>query len=365
MEKKWAIVGAGNGGHAFAAWLSMQGVNVSIYDFDQKTVDRLNELGGVTVEGNGHIGDKPFEGFAKIDFASTDIEKVIEGREVIFMILPSIYHKATAEKMAPYLADGQTVILNPIAPLGPIEFEKAIRDKGCKADITIAAACTLLFATRLVEVGHSFINGQKIDVAIAAYPASKNAKVEALTKPYFPQFRYVQDILQVGFDNLNCEYHPGPTLLYTAMIEKGLDFEYYIDYVPSQIKLVEAIDRERMELCRIYGYEGAHDTEQCFRDMYGYEGDLYTMITNADCYKGIKGPKSFKGLRYLEEDVPFALRAIQTLAKIAKVETPAIDAVVGLAYVLHGDHLKEGRTMEALGFTPETTVADVMKMCRG
>ena len=345
MEKKWAIVGAGNGGHAFAAWLSMQGVNGSIYDFDQKTVDRLNEPGGVTVEGNGHIGDKPFEGFAKIDFASTDIGKVIEGREVIFMILPSIYHKATAEKMAPYLADGQTVILNPIAPLGPIEFEKAIRDKGCKADITIAAACTLLFATRLVEVGHSFINGQKIDVAIAAYPASKNAKVEALTKPYFPQFRYVQDILQVGFDNLNFEYHPGPTLLYTAMIEKGLHFEYYIDYVPSQIKLVEAIDQERMELCRIYGYEGAHDTEQCFRDMYGYEGDLYTMITNADCYKGIKGPKSFKGLRYLEEDVPFALRAIQTLAKIAKVETPAIDAVVGLAYVLHGDHLKEGRTM--------------------
>lgn len=356
--KRWAIIGAGNGGQAFAAYLSMMGVEIALYDTFQSTVDALNEKGGVYLSGNGKL-----TGFGKIAFASTDIQKVMEGAEVIWVVLPSLYHKGIAEKMAPYLADGQTVILNPIAPLGTMEFRKVLDDCGCKADITLAGSCTLLFACRLSSNGNVFVNGQKNEVAIAAYPSSRNDQVEALTKPYIPEFKFAKDILKVSFDNMNFEFHPGPTMLYTAMIEKGIDFEYYIDYVPSQVKLIEAIDKERMALCKAYDVE-AVDATETFRDMYGYEGDLYQMVTNADCYKGIKGPKSLK-VRYLMEDVPYALRAIQTLAKIAGIKTTAIDTVVNLAYILLGDELDEGRTPENLGLDENTTVADVIAMCRG
>ena len=358
-KKRWAIVGAGNGGQAFAGYLSMLGVDIAIYDNFQTTVDALNEQGGVYLEGNGKK-----TGFGKILFASTDIAKVIEGAELIWVIVPSIYHKGIAEKLAPHLVDGQTIIINPTAPLGPMEFDKVLKDNGCTANITLAASCTLLFACRLQKPGTVFINGQKQNVTIAAYPSTKNAQVEALTKDYIPEFEFVQDILAVSFDNMNFEFHPGPTLLYTAMIEKGIPFEYYIDYVPSQVKLIEAIDAERMELCRVYGVNGVQNATETFRTMYGYEGDLYQMVTNADCYKGIKGPKSLK-VRYLLEDVPYALRAIQTLAKIAGVKTTAIDTVVNLAYILLGDELDEGRTARNLGLSENTTVDDIIKMCRG
>ena len=357
--KRWAIIGAGNGGQAFAAYLSMMGIDIALYDTFQNTVDALNDLGGVTLSGNGKK-----TGFGKIAFASTDIAKVVAGAEVIWVILPSIYHRSIAEKMAPCLQDGQTIILNPIAPLGPMEFRKALDDCGCKAEITLAASSTLLFACRLSAPGHVFINGQKQAVSIAAYPSSGNSKVEALVKAYIPEFNFVQDILSVSFENLNFAFHPGPTLLYTAMIEKGIDFEYYIDFVPSQTKLIEAIDRERMELCKIYGVTNAVDAEETFRMMYGYQGSLYEMITHADCYKGIKGPKSL-AVRYLMEDVPYALRAIQALAKVAKVDTPAIDAVVSLAYILLGDKLDEGRTAKNLGISEDATVEDIIKLCRG
>ncbi len=358
QTKRWAIIGAGNGGQAFAAYFSMMGVDVALYDTFQSTVDALNEKGGVELSGHSkHIG------FGKIAFASTDIEKVMDGAEVIWVVLPSLYHKGIAQKMAPYLKDGQTVILNPIAPLGPMEFRKALDDSGCRADITLAASCTLLFACRLKCNGEVMINGQKNEVKIAAYPSSKNAAVEALVKDYVPEFKFVKDILEVSFDNLNFEFHPGPTMLYAAMIEKGIDFEYYIDYVPSQVKLVEAIDKERLALCAAYGVE-AVDTAETFRNMYGYSGDLYEMLTHAECYKGIKGPKSLK-VRYLMEDVPYALRAIQTLAKIAHIQTTAIDTVVNMAYILLGDELDEGRTPENLGLSSDTTVEDIITMCRG
>ncbi len=358
-KKRWAIIGAGNGGQAFAAYFSMKGIDVAIYDVFQNTVDALNEQGGVYLEGCSDL-----TGFGKILFASTDIAKVVEGAEVIWVILPSIYHKDMAKKLAPCLKDNQTVIINPMAPLGPMEFKKTLDDCNCKANVTIAGSCTLLFACRLKKPGTVYVNGQKQTVTIAAYPSTKNDQVEALTRPYIPEFEFVQDILSVSFDNVNFEFHPGPTMLYTAMIEKGIPFEYYIDYVPSQVKLIEAIDAERMNLCEIYGVKNVVNATETFRKMYGYEGDLYSMITTAECYKGISGPKSLK-VRYLLEDVPYALRAIQSLAKVAKVKTTAIDTVVNLAYILLGDELDEGRTLENLGLSEATTVEDIIKMVRG
>ena len=85
------------------------------------------------------------------------------------------------------------------------------------------------------------------------YPSRKNSVVLAAIQRYLPEYRMAPDILMVSLDNLNFEFHPGPTLLYTAMIENGIDFEYYSDFTPSQARLIEAIDQERLALCRAYG----------------------------------------------------------------------------------------------------------------
>ena len=102
LSKSFAIIGAGNGGQAFAAYLSLKGHSVKIYDVSQKTVDILQEKGGVLLEGNSDV-----VGFGKIMLASTDLKEVIRGADIVMVVLPSIYHKDMAEKMAPYLEDGQ------------------------------------------------------------------------------------------------------------------------------------------------------------------------------------------------------------------------------------------------------------------
>ena len=73
MQKPIAIIGAGNGGQAFAGYLSLHGREVKIFDVVQATVDRLTELGGVTLSGNSDV-----TGFGKIQLASTDIGAVME-----------------------------------------------------------------------------------------------------------------------------------------------------------------------------------------------------------------------------------------------------------------------------------------------
>lgn len=77
-NKPIAIIGAGNGGQTTAAWLSNQGYQTRIFDVMEDTVAKLNELGGVNIYGN-----TDFPGFGKIQFATTDIAKAIDGCEVI------------------------------------------------------------------------------------------------------------------------------------------------------------------------------------------------------------------------------------------------------------------------------------------
>lgn len=70
MGKPMAIIGAGNGGQAFAGYLSLLGRTVKIFDVVQNTVDKLTKLGGVVLEGHSDV-----TGFGKIELASTDIGK--------------------------------------------------------------------------------------------------------------------------------------------------------------------------------------------------------------------------------------------------------------------------------------------------
>ena len=46
MKNHIAIVGAGNGGQAFAGYLSLMGERIKIFDVIPATVEKLNEVGG-------------------------------------------------------------------------------------------------------------------------------------------------------------------------------------------------------------------------------------------------------------------------------------------------------------------------------
>ena len=96
MKEHIASIGAGNGGQAFAGYFSLMGDQIKIFDVVPATVDKLNEIGGVLIEGNSK-----YKGFGKIELASCCMEEVVDGAKLIFFVLPSLYHADMARKMAP------------------------------------------------------------------------------------------------------------------------------------------------------------------------------------------------------------------------------------------------------------------------
>jgi len=356
VGKMISIIGAGNGGQAFAGYLSLQDWKVKLYDISQETVDILNKKGGVHIEGSANV-----EGFGEILLASTDIGEVINGTKIILVTLPSIYHKEIARKIAPYLVDGQFIMLNPCTALGAVEFRKELNDCTCTADILLGCTSTLLFACRAIEIGRVIVAGQKASITASTYPSCNNAIAAKIFKDIIPQAQFCGDIIQIGLDNIGALVHPGPTILNTGRIESGTEFEYYLDITPTQGLLVDRLDEERMAIARAFGLT-VKSLVDIYEALYQIKGkNVYEVLTGCDAYNGIKGPTTLR-TRYLLEDVPYGLCAFQTLGIIAGVPTPCIDALITLARKIIPE-MEEGRTPENLGLEG-VSKEEFIKSCR-
>jgi opine dehydrogenase len=177
-----------------------------------------------------------------------------------------------------------------------------------------------------------------------------------------PQIHFKNDIIYNGLENMNALVHPGPVLMNIGRIESGATFEYYTDMTPSQCKLIEVLDKERIALGTACGFD-IPDFVASFKELYPetYGNTVYEVLTNNPSYKGIKAPTTIRN-RYLYEDVPYSLQAFQSLGKILGVTTPCIDSLITLArYMIPS--LKDGSTLDNLGLTG-ITKEEFLKICR-
>lgn len=348
MKQTWAILGGGNGGQAIAGHLAMQGERVRLYDVVPATVAALNEKGGIQLH-------HALEGFGPLEFATDDIGAAMDGADVVMMVLPSIYHESMAAKIIPHLRDGMVVFLHPEASCGAIAFRRAMDEAGCRAKIVLGAAETLLYSTRIQSPGEVYIFGVKADVPMAALPATDNEALTAAIRPALPSFHLVDNVLLTSLGNINAMMHPAPMLLNTARIEAEpfTPYEYYHEgMTPSIGKFVEAMDRERIAVAAAYGHS-LRSIREDYVAMYAC-GDkdtpLYQLCKNNPGYEGIMTARTLR-TRYVLEDIPYSLVAIQALAQVAGVATPCIDATVTLGRTILAGEMDEGRTAERLGLT--------------
>ena len=346
MAKTWAIIGGGNGGQTMAAHLGILGQNVRLYDVMQSTVDILNKKGGIQAH-------HAVEGFGKLEFAATDMGKVMDGADIIMLVLPSIYHKNITEKMVPHLKDGMVVLLHPESSAGAIAFRKVMQDMNCTADVVVGAASTLLYSTRINSHGDVYVFGLKSDVPMAALPAKDNPRLEAAIRPVIPAFRIVKNTLYTSLGNLNAMMHPAPMLLNTSRIEAEpfVPFGYYHEGItPSVGKYVEAMDAERIAVAKELGFT-LRNVRADYVAMYecGTEDmTLSQLVKNNKGYDGIMCANTL-ATRYVLEDIPYSLEPIRAIARCAGSATPCIDAIITLARTILGEKLDEGRTAAALG----------------
>ncbi len=349
---KIAVIGAGNAGSTVAAHLKLLGKDVSLYDVAENQLIPILESGN-TVHLSGALD---VSGEARIDLVTMNISEAVEGAELIICTTPAHVHKFVAKDLAPHLVSGQFLLLNPGRTGGVLEVRKVLEEQGCRADVTVVEAQTILYACRK-DGANINVFGVKEEVACAGLPGKNMPRFFEIIQSVFPQFQPAKGgVWDTSLNNIGMLFHPAPTLLNLGRMESGQPFDYYIDgFSPSVADTVEKLDADRLKVAQAMGVTPPTTVEWLKNNYHTTGENLYEALQNNEAYRGIKAPmlsgvEAKMGLRYVIEDVPSGLVPVSELGKKFGVETPAIDAVIALADVMfNADFRATGRNLQRLG----------------
>jgi opine dehydrogenase len=359
---RFAVFGAGHGGKAMAAHLSIMGAEVTLYNRTWKHVEVIAQRGGIALSGDAGAPN----GFGELALVTSDVEEALYGNDVIFVVVPAFAHAELARRMAPHLVDGQIMILNPGRTLGAFEFRKVLYDSGCTARVAVAETQTFIFASRSTGPAQAYIHRVKEAVPLAALPAFDTPVVLAAIKDYYPEFIDGKTVLHTGLNNIGAVFHPTIMINNIGRIEStDGEFEFYYDGVtPTVAKLMEAVDRERINVGKALGID-LLTAQEWLKLAYDAEGDdLHQAIHNQGGYRGIKAPTTINH-RYVNEDIPMSLVPLASLGNKFGIRVRAMESVIRLACIARGvDYWAIGRTVENLEIDT-VQLKELFRICRG
>lgn len=343
----YTVIGSGHGGKAMAAHLALMGFPVTLYNRTPEHIAAIKKRGGIDLEsyeGGPH-------GFGRLACVTAQMDEALFDADIVMIVVPSTAHAEIAKLAAPYLRDEQMIVLHPGRTCGAIEFNQMLRSAGCRANITIAEAETLLYASRSEGPAQARIFSIKEAVPLAALPATCTGCVLSALAPAYPQFIDGVNVLHTGLNNMGAMFHPALTILNAGRIEDSNgEFQFYMDGVtPSVARVLEVLDRERVTVAAALGIR-ARTALEWLQMAYSATGeDLYDAIHNQPGYKGIMAPATLNH-RYITEDVPMSLVPIAVLGQRYGVSVRGIESMIHLASIIHRtDYWRRGRTLARLG----------------
>jgi opine dehydrogenase len=340
-----AVLGAGHGGLALAGYLAQHGHRVALWNRSAERISPVEALGGIRLTAPGAA-----PAVTPVATATTDMALAIAGARVVLVAVPACAHADLARACAPFLRDGQTVLLLPGRTGGALEFRRVLRQAGCRARVLLGEASTFPFAARNMGPAEAVIYGAKAEVEAAALPATHTAELLAVCRQVLPMLTAARSVLHTGLGNLGTILHPVITLLNAERITRGDSFDFYAEGVtPAVAATLAAADAERLRIARAYGVSVPSLTEWVATS-YGHRADtVQEAVGGNPAYVGIKAPSTLEH-RYLLEDVPTGLIPLIELGRAAGLALPTLSGLVTLAEkALGGRRWRGERTLDVLG----------------
>ncbi len=354
---KITIVGCGNSGLIHAAKLLENNMEVGILKtsntFNDEFFNVISQEGGYNVKDETNGGNRFFVCPA---FITRDVEKAITFADIIMVMTTTSQHEYVAQKIAPYVRDGQIIILVP-GYMGSFIFKKYIHK-----DVIYSEWETTAYNGRIVDSMYVRITFYNPRNAISVLPTAKTDYVVGLMSKCFANTKYSRcHILESALHNPNMIVHPIGIVFSASRIEhsKGEFWMYKEAFTDSVINVIKAFDKQKNLILQEFGCEPLDYFEAAkWRNEENLNIDAMTVFRSfADASN--KGP-SFINHRYLNEDVPMGLGLFISIGKIVGVDTSVQEAIMSLSSALLNKDLRQNaRTIQYLLQKDTVSVDDI------
>lgn len=357
---KFTIIGCGNSGLIHAAKLYEKGYEVALLK-TSNTNGRFFDI--IQEEGFFHVKDDTTQGNGReYDvhpvLITRDVKSAVHFADIIMVTTTTLQHEFVAQLIAPYVKDGQIIILVP-GYMGSLIFKKFI-----KKDVVYSEWETTAYNGRIVDSSYVRISFYNPRNAISVLPVSKTQDLLAILSKCFDNTKYARKhILESAFHNPNMIVHPIGILFSASRIEySNGDFWMYREaFTPSIVNVIKAFDVEKNKVLQAFGCDPLDYFEAAkWRNEEDLSIDAMTVFRSfADSSN--KGP-SFINHRYLLEDVPMGLGLYISIAKLVGVDTSIQEGIASLAGALLNKDLKTGaRTIQWLLGKDNVTIEEIEK----
>jgi opine dehydrogenase len=346
---KIAVLGAGSGGQAMAADLTLAGHEVSLAAIPEHSnaISIIQTCGGIYVDGTTSGAHKT--GFAKIALVTTNIEAAIKDAEVIMVVIPAFGQEAYMTEIIKYGKRGQIVVFNP-GKFASLVFTRMLKEAGREGELIVGEAASLIYAAKPRKFDQIFIKAVKSELMFSALPASNTLKALEKLNKLFPQFIPGDNVFATSIDDTSLALHTVSTILNTSRIElMGPYRNAFYDVTPSVGRVIDAIDQERIAVSRAFG-NFSIPFILILRFRYNAVGkNSYEALKQVPAYQYQISPDNLLH-RYISEEVPYGLVPLTEIASIAGIPTPCMNSIIQIASVENGENYREtGRTLEKLG----------------
>lgn len=341
MKKTVAVLGGGNGAHAIAADLALQGHRVRMY-YRTRKAPKVFETRQIRVSG-------VINGTASLELVTDNLKEAVTGADYIILITPAYAHETYAKLLKGLLLPSQLLLVLPGA-FAALQFRSCWEDNECPI---LLESNNLPYGTRMAGEGHVMIhNRNPLNVAFLPSNAGPSLieEVKEVLSPIHIQ-EVLPDVLACSLSLMNPVIHPGSCLVNISNIERP-DVNFFLyehGFTPSAAKLSRALDQERIRLAKALGYD-LHPVSDNRSLPVDYTWQQLYMAFHGDIsHSVIQGPNDLQN-RYLTEDVPCGLVPWAAIADAAGVEVPLMKSVIQIYNTVHEtDWNRAGLSSSKLG----------------
>jgi len=356
-----AVLGAGNGGCATAADLTLRGYETRLFSRSAATLEPIREHGGIDLVEDGSVRT------ATPHRVTSEIAEAVAGAQLIVITVPAVAHAFMAQALAPLLTDRQIIHLNPGHTGGSLHFAHCLRESGYKATAHCCETVTLTYICRFAGPARVEVYRRTVNLRCAPFPAKDAATIIPTVTEVFPNIIPAEHVLETGLSNINAIMHPAGMVGNAGWIERheGEMLFYREALSPSVSRIIEAVDRERLQIVKRLELP-----PRSFIEIFHSAGltsdaglashSVFQALQESAPNQTIRAPRTHDH-RYMHEDVGYGLVPIAELARLLHVETPVIDSLITLASTINAiDYRREGLTLDKMGLH-NSTAADLQR----